>query len=51
MEPRKLLIYTLVANLAVAIASGWQLLNKVLVIVNALFVLLLIALNLIYRKG
>ena len=50
MEPRKFLTYTLAANLAVAIASGWQLLNKVLVIVNALAVLALISLKLVSRK-
>ena len=50
MEPRKFLTYTLAANLAVAIASGWQLLSKVLVIVNALAVLALISLKLFSQK-
>lgn len=50
MKATKFLTLTLAANFAIAILSDWAPANKMLVIVNALAVLALIALQFLYRK-
>lgn len=50
MKTTKFLTMVLVANFIIAVAMGWPLANKLLVIINALAVLLLIALQFVPRK-
>lgn len=41
----------LIVNFMIAVNTNWQIFNKILVIINALAILLLIALQLIPRKA
>jgi hypothetical protein len=50
MKATKFLTFALAANLCAAVASGWAPANRMLVIVNALAVLLLVALQIFHRK-
>jgi hypothetical protein len=50
MKATKFLTFALAANLGAAVASGWAPANKILVVINALAVLLLIAVQIFSRK-